>query len=459
MEKQKSTLIKTKAKQMTDFKDHKPETSTQKAYDRRQFIESAGKGIIAATVAGELLASGTASAQSTNIGSGPGPMSAAVKVEVPSQHAKSEGEQPAAPSILPKEKRVGYAIVGLGELTLGQIMEAFGACKNSKPVALVSGDAAKAQKVAQQYGISPKNIYNYQNYDNIKNNPEIDAVYIVLPNAMHEEFVVRAAKAGKHVLCEKPMTTSSKSAERMIDACKKAGKKLMVAYRIQYEPNNRQIKDFTRQQKYGKVKVITSVNVQNIGDPNQWRLKKALSGGGSLPDIGLYDINTNRYLLGEEPYMVNATTYTTPNDPRFKEVEEAVMFQMYFPSGAIANNTCSYGAHNSKHYRCYADNGGWFGMDPAFDYKGLMPEVGHVEGKVQNKSNPKLPEENQFALEIDHFSECVIENKTPYTPGEEGLQDQKIMEAIYESARTGKPVQLERIDKLDAFRGTPPKES
>ena len=338
-------------------------------------------------------------------------------------------------------------------------MEAFGACKNSKPLALVSGDAAKAQKVAQQYGISAKNIYNYQNFDNIKNNPEIDAVYIVLPNAMHEEFVVRAAKAGKHVLCEKPMTVSSKSAERMIDACKKAGKKLMIAYRIQYEPNNKQIKDFTRQQKYGKVKVITSVNVQNIGDPNQWRLKKALSGGGSLPDIGLYDINTNRYLLGEEPYMVSASTYTTPNDPRFKEVEEAVMFQMFFPSGAIANNTCSYGVHNSKHYRCYADNGGWFGMDPAFDYKGLMPEVGHAEGKVENKSNPKLPEQNQFALEIDHFSECVIDNKTPYTPGEEGLQDQKIMEAIYESARTNKPVQLERIDKLDAFRGTPPKES
>lgn len=442
---------------MTDFKETTPITSTQ-TYDRRKFIESAGKGIIAAAVAGDLLAGNTADAQTTNSSGNPGPMSAAIKVEVPSQHAKSEGEQLSLPTILPKDKRVGYAILGLGELTLGQIMEAFGACKYSKPVALVSGDAAKAQKVAMQYDIPQKNIYNYQNFDNIKNNPEIDAVYIVLPNSMHEEFVVKAAKAGKHVLCEKPMTTSSKSAERMIDACKKAGKKLMIAYRIQYEPNNRQMKDFARQKKYGNVKVISSNNVQNIGDPNQWRLKKALAGGGSLPDIGLYCINTNRYLLGEEPYMVNASTYSTPNDLRFKEVEEAVMFQMFFPSGAIANNTCSYGAHNAKHYRCYADTGGWFGMDPAFDYKGLMPEVGHAEGKVQNKMNPKLPEQNQFALEIDHFSECVIDNKTPFTPGEEGLQDQKIMEAIYESARTNKPVQLERIEKLDAFRGTPPKE-
>ena len=444
---------------MTDFKENMPFTPAKKAYDRRQFIESAGKGLLAATVVGDLLASGTAEAQNTSSAPGPGPMSAAIKVEVPTQHAKSEGEQLSLPSILPKDKRVGYAVVGLGELTLGQIMPAFGACKNSKVVALVSGSADKAQKVAQQYGVPQKNIYNYQNFDQIKNNPEIDAVYIVLPNAMHEEFVIRAARAGKQVLCEKPMTVSSKSAERMIDACKKAGKKLMIAYRIQYEPNNRQIMQFARYHKFGKVKVITSVNVQNIGDPKQWRLHKALSGGGSLPDIGLYDINTNRFLLGEEPYMVNATTYTTPNDPRFKEVEEAVMFQMYFPSGVIANNTCSYGAHNSKHYRCYADNGGWFGMDPAFDYNGLMPEASQVMGKVQNKMQPKIPEKNQFALEIDHFSECVIDNKTPYTPGEEGLQDQKIMEAIYESARTGKPVQLERIDKLDTFRGTPPKES
>jgi predicted dehydrogenase len=444
---------------MTDFKENQPDIATQKAYDRRKFLENAGKGILAATVIGEL-AAGTATAQTTNGSSGPGPrsMADAIKVEVPSQHAKSEGEKGSAPSILPKDKRVGYAIVGLGELTLGEVMPAFAACKNSKPVALVSGNMEKAKKVAMQYDIPQKNLYTYQSFDDIKNNPEIEAVYIVLPNSMHEEFVVRAAKAGKHVLCEKPMAASAKQAENMIDACKKAGKKLMVAYRIQYEPNNRQMKEWTRTKKFGKVKVITSTNVQNIGDPNQWRLKKALSGGGSLPDIGLYNINTNRYLTGEEPHLVSASIYTTPNDPRFKEVEETVMFQMFFPSGTVANNTCSYGVHDSKHYRCYADNGGWFGLDPAFNYNGLMPEASHAEGKVENKMMPKIQEKNQFALEIDHFSECVIENKTPFTPGEEGLQDQKIMEAIYESARTNKPVKLERIEKLDAFRGTPPKE-
>ncbi|MGI4727896.1 MAG: Gfo/Idh/MocA family protein [Janthinobacterium lividum] len=443
-----------------DFEETVQSISTQKAYDRRQFIESASKGLIAATVIGGIASASTASAADlgNSAAGNPGPMSAAIKVVGPNQHAASEGERTNYATILPKDKRVGYAVVGLGELALEAILPGFGSAKNSKVVALVSGDPEKARKVAMQYDVPQKNIYNYQNFDNIKNNPEVDVVYIVLPNAMHEEYVIRAAKAGKHVLCEKPMTTSSKSAERMIDACKKAGKKLMIAYRIQYEPNNKQIKNFARENKYGKVKVISSNNIQNVGDPKQWRLHKALSGGGSLPDIGLYNINTNRYILGEEPYMVIASTYTTPNDPRFTEVEEAVMFQMFFPSGAIANNTCSYGAHNSKHYRCYADNGGWFGMDPAFDYKGLMPEVGHAEGKVENKMNPKITEKDQFALEMDHFSECVIENKTPYTPGEEGLQDHKIMEAIYESARTNKPVQLERIEKLDAFRGTPPTE-
>jgi predicted dehydrogenase len=436
----------------------KSSTEPEAGCNRREFIGSAGKGILAATVIGGLT-SGTAEAQTTGA-SGPGPrsMADAIKVEVPSQHAASEGSQSSYPSILPEDKRVGYAIVGLGELTLGEIMPAFAECKNSKPVALVSGNPDKARKVAMQYGINPKNVYSYQNFDTIKNNPEIEAVYIVLPNGMHEEYTTRAAQAGKHVLCEKPMAASSKEAQRMIEACKKAGKKLMIAYRIQYEPNNRQMMEWTRKQKFGKVKVITSTNVQNIGNPNQWRLKKALAGGGSLPDIGLYDINTNRFLLGEEPYMVNASIFTTPNDPRFKEVEETVMFQMFFPSGAVANNTCSYGVHDSKHYRCYADNGGWFGLDPAFNYKGLMPEASHVEGKVENKMQPKIQEKNQFALEIDHFSECVIENKEPYTPGEEGLQDHKIMEAIYESARTHKPVELERIVTVDTFRKTPPKE-
>ena len=135
------------------------------------------------------------------------------------------------------------------------------------------------------------------------------------------------------------------------------------------------------------------------------------------------------------------------------------MIQMFFPSGAIANNTCSYGAHNSKNYRCFADNGGWFGLDPAFDYSGLKLQSAQAQGKIEMRQEPIIPEKKQFAIEMDHFSECLMENKVPYTPGEEGLQDHKIMEAIYESAANGgKPVKLESISTIDTFRGTPPKE-
>jgi predicted dehydrogenase len=422
--------------------------------ERRDFISTAGKGALAASLLGGLPADSKANTMISDDKS----IGDLITVKLPPLEQPTEKEQAVSSISMPKDKRIGYAIVGLGNLSLGQILPGFGASKYAKPVALVSGDGDKAKKIAAQYGIDPKNIYNYQTFDHIKNNPEVDAVYIVLPNSMHEEYVVRAAKAGKHVLCEKPMATSSKACQNMIDACKKANKKLMIAYRIQYEPHNRLAKQWSRDQKFGKVKLIELMNSQNIGDPGQWRLKKALSGGGALPDIGLYCLNTSRFILGEEPHTVTATIHTTPNDERFKEVEETVLWQMQFPSGAIVNASTSYGVHQARRYRCYGDKGGWFGLDPAFDYVRLQMEGSYAEGKKEIKLAPSIEEAQQFALEVDHFAQCILEDKTPFTPGEEGLQDQKIMEAIYESARTNKPVRLETITKTDAFRGTPPKE-
>ncbi|WP_158799135.1 Gfo/Idh/MocA family protein [Pedobacter sp. L105] len=422
---------------------------------RRNFIKVAGIGLAATT----LLNTALPSAAHAQTNRGDQAIDETDPVKLKEINDASEKPTGAIPSALRPAKRIGYAIVGLGHLSLNQILPGMVKCKFSKPVALVSGDAAKAQKVALQYGINPKNIYNYQNFDEIKNNPEIDVVYIVLPNAMHEEFTVRAAKAGKHILCEKPMSVSSASAARMIAACKKSDRKLMIAYRIQYEPNSHQVMKWTRGEQFGKVRVIDAFNAQNIGDPEQWRLKKALSGGGSLPDIGLYNLNTSRFILGEEPEMVVASTYSTPGDIRFKEVEETVMFQLFFPSGAISNNTCSYGIHESRYYRCNANKGAHFGVDNAFTYNGLQLKLSQVQGKMELKSEPSLgPEKDQFTLEIDHMSDCVLHNKTPFTPGEEGLQDHKLMEAIYESARTQRPVKLEKITGLDVFRGTRPVE-
>ena len=421
--------------------------------DRRSFLTNASKGILATGIISSLGTISSSGAQVNNTRDLPDP----APIKLPPLDDPSEQEKPPIPTPMQPGKRIGFAIVGLGHLSLNQILPAFGSCKYAKPVALVSGDAAKATNVAQQYGISPANIYNYQNFDAIKNNKDIQAVYIVLPNGMHEEFTVRAAKAGKHVLSEKPMANNSKEAQNMIDACKAANVKLMVAYRIQYEPKNKFVKEWVRNKEKGNTKLIEMVNSQHIGDPQQWRLNKKLSGGGSLPDIGLYCLNTARYLLGEEPVWVNATTYSTPNDPRFKEVEEAVLWQMKFPGGALVNCATSYGVHEARRYKCMTDKGASMGLDPAFSYNNLMIEGEYAEGKNLFKHHPAIPDKDQFALEMDHFSQCVMNNQTPYMPGEEGLQDHKIMEAIYQSASESKPVELDKIDKLDVFRGTPPK--
>lgn len=427
-------------------------------YNRRNFIANAGKSVIAAGLLSELSAV-SASAQ-TPLGSpkhlSPGDTD---PIKLKELSAPSEKKSGPVPTPVNPAKRIGFALVGLGHLTLEQILPAFGSSKYCKPVALVSGDGAKAAKVADQYGIAAKNIYNYQNFDNIKDNPDIDVVYIVLPNSLHEEFTIRAAKAGKHVLSEKPMATSSAAAQRMIDACKKANRLLMIAYRIQYEPNNNQMKEWVRNKEYGKVKIIEMVNGQNQGDPTQWRLNKELAGGGALPDVGIYCLNTARFLTGEEPEWVMASSYSTPADVRFKEVEETVLFQLGFPGGTVVNALTTYGAHQTQRYRCIADNGGSFGMDPAFPYKGLKNEVSQAKDKIEWKSNPTLEEKNQFALEMDHMAMCVMNNEKPFTPGEEGLQDHKLMEAIYQSAKEGKMVKLTKITTIDTFRGTPPKQS
>ena len=382
----------------------------------------------------------------------------AKSIKLPSLEDKSEKQKSAAPAPLNPAERIGYAVVGLGNLSLTEILPAFGQCKYSKPVALVSGEMDKARMIADQYGIDQNNIYSYDDYDAIADNEQIKVVYIALPNNLHVEYTVRGAVAGKHVLCEKPMANSVDECKEMIAACKKANRKLMIGYRIQYEPNNRQIMKWIRDEEYGKVKIIESYNGQNMSKDSggKSRLKKNLAGGGALVDIGIYCLNTIRFLTGEEPTSILATTHSTPNDERFKEVEESVLFQMIFPSGILANCASSYGAHHSRRYRCYTDNGTWMGMDLAFDYKGLHMEVSYADEKMERTEHPYIGEKNHFALEMDHLALCIMDNAEPYTPGEEGMQDQKIMDAIYESAKEERVVKLKEVKGKDAFRGTPP---
>ena len=377
---------------------------TRREITRRHFIHRIGQGVVAANVVGTVLKD-----------------VAAQQLIVPD----------------PPGKKIGWAIVGLGSLAIHEILPAFSKCEKSKVVALVSGHRDKAEKLALRYDVDAKNIYSYQNYDSIKNNPEVDIIYIVLPNGMHAEYTVRGFQAGKHVLTEKPMASTPAECQQMIDAGRKADRKLMVAYRCRYEPYNQEAIRISRSRELGPIKVILADHGFNIGDPSQWRLKKELAGGGSLMDIGIYSLQAARYLSGEEPTEVNAVMYNTPGDPRFKEVEETVNFQLRFPSGVLANCTSSYGYAGQNHYRVVGTEG-WLEMDPATSYRDLRMRV-HRRNVTEER---ELPERDHFALEMDHMAGCVMENKEPLTPGEEGLRDLKIMMAIYEAARLGKTVKL-----------------
>ncbi len=272
-------------------------------------------------------------------------------ITLPQLHAQTEAPEKIPGPFEAPSQRVGYAVVGLGSLSLNQILPAFGKSKYSKAVALVSGDREKMRKVAAQYGIPETSLYDYGTYDQLAQNPAVQVIYIVLPNSLHAEFVVRGAKAGKHILCEKPMATSVRECERMIAACSAAKVKLMIAYRQQYEPMNREMVKMVRSGALGQVKSVVATNAQDQGDPNQWRQKRALAGGGCLPDVGIYCMNAARFLTGQEPSEVSGTIFQPKDDPRFVEVEETASFTMRFPSGLIATCSSGYGQHRSQMLR------------------------------------------------------------------------------------------------------------
>jgi predicted dehydrogenase len=327
-------------------------------------------------------------------------------------------------------RKLGYCIVGLGRISLQHFMPACKTAQASRVVALVSGHRDKAEKTAQEYGVPSKNIYSYENYNEIADNKDIDAVYIALPNSMHAEYTIRAANAGKHVLCEKPMATSVKDSEAMIAACKAAGKKLMIAYRCQYESTNLRAIKLIRDGSLGTIQAIESANgfVERAGE---WRLNRKLAGGGPLMDVGIYSLNACRYLTGEEPSHVEGLCSVIDKDGRFSEVEENVGWTMRFPSGIIATCNTTYGANMSGYYRVHGSQG-ILHVEPAFSYQGL-----HL--KAQIKGQPEIDDPNaekdpaQFVREADYFANCVFENKEPKSNGEEGLRDMKLMAEIYKS--------------------------
>ena len=337
-------------------------------------------------------------------------------------------------------RKLGYAIVGLGGYGLGRIIPQFRNCQHSRLVALVSGDAAKAKKVAQEYDVPERGIYSYNDFDRIRDNPDIDIVYICLPVFMHAEYTIRAAQAGKHVMCEKPMAVSALECEQMIAACRKADRKLMIGYRSRFEPHNVEAIRLARAGAIGKIRYFRSEHGFVAGDANSWRMKKAQSGGGSLMDIGIYALQAARYTTGEEPLAVFAKETTDRSDPRFREVEDMIDFQLEFPSGAIGSCMSMYSANRNQFV--LMGEKGRIELEPATAYSGQRMWVGAERSDKTEVKPPPGPYANQWVGQLDHMAQCVLQNREPLVPGEEGLRDLRIIEAVYRSAREQKRIVL-----------------
>ena len=359
------------------------------------------------------------------------------------------------PSLDPQSRRLGVAVVGLGRLALTQILPGFAQARHVRVTALVSGERDKARVIAAQYGVPEKSIYDYTNFDALRNSPDVDVVYIVLPNALHMEYTVRAAQAGKHVLCEKPMATSSADAQRMVEACRAAGRKLMIAYRCQYLPEYRELVRFAREKIFGEVRLIEASNGQDNASNGQWRLNRAMAGGGSLPDVGLYCLNAARFITGEEPVEISARITRPKDDARFREVEDVCAFTLGFPSGVVASCTSGYSYHENRFLRLMATQAS-VGLDPAFSYDNLTMQINRRQGMSNGLEQRRWSPKNQFALEMDAFAEAIRGDRVPLTPGEEGLADMRLIEAIYQAAAGGNVVRLQAPAKLDSTRGPAP---
>ncbi len=332
----------------------------------------------------------------------------------------------------PEDQKLGIALLGLGGYATGQLAPALQLTQHCRLAGIVTGTPSKVAEWQKKYDIPDKNVYNYDNFDTIRDNPDIDIVYVVTPNALHMPFAVRAAEAGKHVICEKPMEISSDRCRQIIAACEKAGKKLQVGYRLQYDPYHQEMMRLAGEETYGKVKMInTGFSFYGVGRDN-WRFTDAsLSGGGPLMDIGIYSLQGARYTLDEEPVSITAQSFKTM-EHELPGMEETIFWQMEFPSGAVANCTSSY-VGRENYIRVSAEKG-VFGLEPAFSYNGL---AGYINGDAM-----PTHEHNQQAAQMDAFALNIKEDNPVVASGEEGLRDMVIIEAIYEAARTGKKIIL-----------------
>lgn len=334
---------------------------------------------------------------------------------------------------LSQEEKLGVALVGLGNYATYQLAPALQETKLCRLSGIVTGTPAKEDRWMQKYGIPESNVYNYETFDRMADNPEIDIVYVVLPNSLHPEFTIRAAEAGKHVISEKPMATTVEDCEAMIEACRNAGRKLSIGYRLHFEPHNQEMMRLGQNEVYGSVREIAGGHGFPIGNnPDHWRLDKKLSGGGPLMDVGIYVVQGAIYTLGKLPVAITARE-ETENKRLFREVEEDLYWTMEFPGGVTAECETSYSRRVNYLSGEAAD--GNFSLSPAYSYRGIRGETS--DGPMN------YPQVNQQTLQMDAFADCIFNDRKSRVNGEMGLRDVKILMAIYEAAETGERVTLD----------------
>lgn len=335
---------------------------------------------------------------------------------------------------MPEGPPLRVAFLGLGSYA-NRVAEAIKDSERVKITGLISGTPSKIETWKNKYQVPDKSCYNYGNFDAIRNNPDIDAVYICTPNAQHKEQAIRLAAAGKHVICEKPMAVNVGEAKEMVQACEKAGVKLLVGYRMHFEAKTQEIVRMRMAGEFGKLVFFQGLCGFKIGDPNQWRLNKDLAGGGAMMDIGIYAINGARYMIGEDPVWV--TAQETKTDPvKFKEgVDETIQFQMGFPNGAVASCLSTYNTSFLDRF-LLTGHSGFAELQPATGY-------GPIKGKT-HKGEFTQPHVTHQLRQMEEMAEIILRDKTPFLPvdGKEGLKDMIIIEAIFKAVNSGEKIQI-----------------
>lgn len=331
-----------------------------------------------------------------------------------------------------ENRKLGIALVGLGNYATGMLASALQETTECYLAGIVTGTPAKIPLWKKQYNIPDKNIYTYENFDSIKENTAIDVVYIVLPNFMHAAYVIRAAQAGKHIICEKPMAISAEECDEMMAACKKTGVLLSIGYRLQYDPFHLEMVRLAQEKAYGNVKSIQS-QFSFSASKGTWRLNKKYSAGGPLMDIGIYSLQAAIYMTGEEPIAVTAQSSPVTDKEKYIDVEETLDFQLEFANGIIAKCRTSY-AESANFLHIEAENG-WFELKPAFNYNGLRFTTSDGKEMI-------LSPFYQQAKQMDAMAVAFKNKQQSKTPGEMGKRDMKYISAIYEAMRTGKRIEI-----------------